>query len=741
MKQCVLYKNLQEKIRKYPRCALWIPFVLAIFPIIAFIIKFILTVIENWELCIAQGVGFALEDNLGCLSKCVGLFSILSTLFLCYGCAQYHMGWLRNEVEFRQLRSAYNLMIIVRILTYVISGFALLLAFKGEPYINNESLMRSFTICAVALFQSSLQSVWQTTFRRRSSYSIAVANAILYLALLDTACNSTPYILGWIQWSEEASLREALVTKLEPIFALASGGLIVTVVVAFLQSILSSLLSAMTSHNPSNQMQQRRRNRRRILTHWNYRQDGAASSHEDTCVRVLLVEMVVAAFALALALWKSPLNEVTDTSSSYKLVPIFAVYLVVIAAIILVLATMSLWSISDEKLIQSEYSYLTIRSIYLKEEDIRCSHTRWLDFCQVLVHLSSNVSGLDSEDGGYHNIHKNIFQLYDCMSKEGKCVKVKFLVDILRIKGNATAALLRESAHENAKNEDDTDSKKFGKKNHLRQAQDIQFAGMLTGLLDEYLKSVDEASDFIEGDPFIFVLRLDQFFFSANTSDASENNRWAQHLSSFDIDTSDGIRMLRTDGMIRILHRDTQSSCGISWLGCNCEDKSPNCTDYVTKLSRINRMILMLQYPFMILRCYAERWESVRSIFFYEEIINYYKQLMEQNMSCNSKEELCKVIYGAYVNLLEMDADITILPYVVHGFDALLTDTSTTNPVKDKIRAGKTSNIVSTLNLDQQFKYLEVFGNGSTETASLNALATVASILFSIKEGGNEHES
>lgn len=123
-----------------------------------------------------------------------------------------------------------------------------------------------------ALAQCSFQTSWIGTSRRTPSIGIAVANVILYFAVvLDLVCNGTNQILLYPFLDiTGASLRENINNIFNSIPDGVKTGVIVATGVALLKDFISQMFASINNQHPANLTQQRRHIRHRLLTHWNY---------------------------------------------------------------------------------------------------------------------------------------------------------------------------------------------------------------------------------------------------------------------------------------------------------------------------------------------------------------------------------------------------------------------------------------------------------------------------------------
>lgn len=175
-------------------------FILLLIPVVVFSLGILLISIELLFKSVIN------NSNLNDFAICVGVFAFSSPILLIVGCNLFHVPWLSGNVTYWDFKNADQIMRIVRFITYVICANNLVLVYAKEECTQNTLLMVMFTISSFALFESVLQSTWQTTFRRRSNYAIAIANTLLYLAMLDLSCDSNTPLLGWISWEKDTNI-------------------------------------------------------------------------------------------------------------------------------------------------------------------------------------------------------------------------------------------------------------------------------------------------------------------------------------------------------------------------------------------------------------------------------------------------------------------------------------------------------------------------------------------------------
>ena len=593
--------------------------------------------------------------------------SLFIVLFLSISCENSYAPWINGEVSRYDYAKNERRMKTIRIITYFACVVNMALTYWCPNFTGSSVYMHTAVIYSIPLGLCILQSTWRLTFRPAANYAIAVANVIIYLTVLDMKCPAND-LLGFISID-----REKLIAFFTNIPDLVKNGIIITILVTMLKDYLSNLLTAITSRHPSNLSQRKRRNRRRLLTHWHYNRNRSISPLEDSTVLLLIIESAVFCAAMILAL---SVSTYTPASGQNKAVftPSFSIYPLVVSLIFFLPAIMSVWTVSDEKLLHSEHAYLIAKGALLEPNDVKNATTHWLDFAQVLVNLYTNVSGLESEDREYHRISKFLATIYEYLSSD-TCAKSKFFSDILWLKGNINYKLLRESAHEAA-----ADGKElYLDSNMIQRARDVRFASDFYRLIhnafaDNAPKKAKQKprlhhygpKSVYEADPLQFVFDLVTWFFS------DFDHAWAQRFSAYHISAHQGIELLKIDTILHFLRQEGNEHCALAWLGCKNEEcpqkhqKNNSAPD--VDLSARNRMEMLLLYPFVVSNCYHNRWGSkARNILLIDDIVQYYTNIADQDFSA-PKKQLDDVIYSSYRHLLELDADISLLDEVIKRF-------------------------------------------------------------------------
>jgi len=671
---------------------------------------------------------------------------VLAAVFLIFGCIEYHTPWTNGILEkqestskvrpcdFEKFRDGYNKMRSARAGIYieVILSFFLYLL---PQYITRISYFSTYSVIydwffvlsvlanGFALAQCSFQTSWIGTSRRTPSIGIAVANVILYFAvILDLVCNGTNQILlhPFLDITG-ASLRENINNIFNSIPDGVKTGVIVATGVALLKDFISQMLASINNQHPANLTQQRRHIRHRLLTHWNYTGRVSTFSRENFRTEFLTTNVLIGAFFVLIVISHNAWDTVPSPDTPEDGIVSVAIY----SLIFMLFSFASLWSIRDETLIQSEHMYLSVKSIKLYKDSIRRNGdgpptSAWMDFCQVLCNLTANVSGIDSEDADYQNIAPMISATAQMITlTEGKncepdeCKRALFFCDILRAKGNIQALILRDASHE--KNENDTIF--YSSNAPLQIARDLRFANLMAELIgdDSLYPTVpkpDESSS-TETDngkrytstPLCFVKSMLELFFKNNTLDfVSISDMYG--ISNYDI-----INLLKIDILQYLFHYEAQqNNCGLSWLGCcyadpcamNAKKQAVAGTSQKAE-EKYEREIFALTLPFLIIDRFHSRWRnadvSTINSLFLESIYNYYKSL--QLGLQNVDKEMIALM--SFQRLLSSEFNLSIIltiNAVIDGYLILKTRalSTTENHSQKKI----TAEAEGTTNKDQQ---------------------------------------
>lgn len=668
----------------------------------------------------------------------------LAMIILTFGCHGFSHPWSNGKISKRMFSSVEKIMKFVRGMSYIQCLVYLALAYLSDNFQNSLSCMMAATICCILLFECNLQSLARLNFRRWPNYIISLSNALLYLALLDLFCSRngdvhTP-LLGFLPLFESVS-RIDVINSFLSIPDTFRNSVIIAAVLAILKDSLSGVVIGGIDTRPTDLIQRRRRNRRRLLTHWHYNKDGILSSWENSIFILLVFEGCAFLFALAAILFLPTTVQATTGAELTKSLP-FSSYIIMAAAIMCVPALLSFGSISDERLIQSEYLYLSYQGPRITPRDISNSTPRWRDFCQVLVNLYSNVSGLESEDRGYHSIERMLIKLRHGINTSKQCAKTKFFSDILSAKGDINATLRRESNHNTKGAPPKSDT--------VQQAQDVQFASALLALADEHLDSYKDVHGLgiAELNPLYLIEQLAYIFFD------KQEHVWGQRLGAFNIDAEEGILLLKMDSMLYILQRESYGHCGLYWLGCNCFPKPPKCIERV-KLTRneqiCRRLELLLVYPFIVIDCYKKRWNVKDNIHLSRDLSQYYWRLFDQKylIDMGNLVTLERAIFNALQYFTASACDTSILRMVASEFRG--EKIARCKPGYDKLSEAEKKDQQNRLYLanyhrkqsferqDAPFLYFLRFSDFSIDSAE-DMYRIAFSLFLDTRKGGNPHE-
>lgn len=619
----------------------------------------------------------------------ISLFPAMLVLIL--GCLEYHNGWMNGKVTFAEFSTAYSRMRFVRIAIFIELACSIIL-YTVPSFANYEIDCRSFFIFLIltiineaALFQCIFQTSWIGTSRRTPSVAIALSNMLLYFTIiLDLVCNDSINIcLGPIE--DGASLRIYLNNIFNSIPSSVKTGAVIVSAIAILKDFIGQMFAAISVLHPGNLSEQRRYIRHRILTHWNYKESVSTFSRENFRTEFLVTNVLFGIVCVFLMLCRYVWNEgATDiihppTIDSISCVAIFSL-------IFMIFAYTSLWSIRDETLIQSEYTYLSIKSIKLTPESIRNSNTLWMDFCQVLCNLTSNVSGIDSEDKSYHNIDKMLQKTLAQMTDPGSCARTKFICDILRTKGNIRGAMLRDSSHE--KNENDVSI--YTRHAPLQIARDLQFACVINNLLKVSLDSSSQSSDcsnildLYEFSPLCYVNFLLARLFE------NQQINFGMIPDLYGISNQEIINLLTIDVILYLFRNEADSkTCGLSWLGCTCSKPVIGCSNNCPKpsdnffekcpgkydkcpasiaLRTMQREQLILILPFIVMKCCCDRWKNIDNktlnILFFDAMVDYYYYFMTKKYKPYSTNNLNGLAIKTFRYLFDIGVPLSLIDYM-----------------------------------------------------------------------------
>lgn len=576
---------------------------------------------------------------------------------LYYGCKFYSHPWSNGTLSHLSFHVVETTLCLLRFLIYAICA-ALLVCATFPEFRANKICTFNALLSALPLLVSFMQTFYRITFRRWPNYAISTACTILYLALL-----LAPYDPDAL-WGFSTNLsEEKILYAIHSLPSTLKNSVIAASIFSIFNESLINLFTTLSSSKPANLAQNRCRNRRRLLTHWGYTKDGTMSSRTDSITWLAVILCLFILFSCWVTLndsidptYLSRSRDISDSmGDAYSIQeqpPVLqffscsftvdgsenlldsiseknsnklslSLYLVIIATIICIPGLVSLWNISEDRLIQSEYFYLTYRGSRLKDSDIINTTNHWQDYCQVFVNMYSNVSGLTSEDEGYHKLRGMLGQMHQYLTQNSECASIKFFGDILSAKGDVNSVLLREL--EFAKTGDSADDASKQAARDERLAQDALMSNDFIPLLDQCCqKKLEELSgsgksvDYLTCDPLLLIYHLNQHLFHYPTSSNQIHPNWRNRLSAHNISAQEGVKLLKMDALIHILQREDYAHCGFCWLGCPNNSDGKKCQAY-KDYALVNRMELILTYPFIVHDCYQKRWASSMNSMIYEE--------------------------------------------------------------------------------------------------------------------------
>lgn len=569
--------------------------------------------------------------------------------------------WENWKQNYRRYHLTERLLCLTRIMIYI-SAFAMLwfIYSDGAKILQqNKIITHSCVVIALPLLLALIRGMRLLNFRRWSNYLLAAADVLVFLAILDLLWfksygETYAFSLGTEVW-------KILQEQQQTIHPIIQGTIILTPVLAFLKDTITNALGNLTGPNSLDLPEHRRKTRCRLLTHAYFRGNSSALDLDNTLVLLLFIHIIVYAAAVLTAL-ANPMVIMVPTKGSSPVPYQLSThsYILLIAVVAAATSFVSFWSISDEHLISNEYLYLKTKGADLTAKDMTHSTSKWIDYCQVMINLYSFGTGLESENRKYHDLKDMLCSIQNQVGGQNYCAGVRFVAELLSMKGDRNATLRRESSL-------NTDGKALsGKDNAVRIAQDLQFAQDMLALTETASRSCAptfaSANSKVEiltcMNPLTFIQYLTDSFFG------SDSSKWNQWFHTRNVDVQEGIALLKMDSILHILQRErsTKDSCSVKWLGCYCntdcqhyhaqahsncgecpkqkKEKTCSCRDTHRSQSKIsreiyqkNRMELLMLYPFMVVEFYKARWGTPANISsFLPHFESYYNKLFDDNL-------------------------------------------------------------------------------------------------------------
>ena len=510
--------------------------------------------------CMKQA-SVCIKNSFGIFCGILQLFIFLSFITIVTGrCGQYINKWGKSSVLTKRVIWAEKMLRRVRWCSVAFSIYSLAMI-AGIDHTEFYSMcLRLCVLSNIAIiYLCSVQELMRITFRRWPNHVIAIGNTFLYMTVIELLSDSGN-LLGVIPFTISSTIK--LIGDMDiPILQIIGAlGLSVVLVEAYKKSI-----SGISAEDPANVSQGRKRTRHRLLTHWHYRQHKIIFSGGNDNIFLLFGMLIyIAIFFLAVVK-----------------VCVDAVYLVLIATVFYISGMLAHWSIDNDRLIQSEYSYLLFNGVRLTSEDIRESTVRWRDYRQVLVELYTNVNGIDSEDNYYHSLSHLLRNIWSGI-KDDACAAEKFISDILQAKGDTNQKLMRDARYQQ-------ENVRIPPKNSdLKKAQDVLFSCDICDLLACYQppipnsKSLSNPKKLSEYDPLELLILATNWFFEG------QDDTWTMRLNGCNIGAEESIQLLKIDTLTYILQMESYKECTLMWLHCEhkrkmaCSFECEHCNNQAT---------------------------------------------------------------------------------------------------------------------------------------------------------------
>jgi hypothetical protein len=246
--------------------------------------------------------------------------------------------------------------------------------------------------------------------------------------------------------------------------------------------------------------------------------------------------------------------------------------------------------------------------------------------------------------------------------------KPKFLIDIVQVKYDAYARVLRDTIVDH-----DADSQA----NDVRRAQDLQFAANFKNLFYS-CSDIQYPKDIMEFSVPELITLMNEAFFSCNKKDV-----WNQRFSPFNITAEDGIALMKLDALQVIMKRYGKGDCGFTLLGCRCNNSS-NCSqsrenDNIIDVA-VRRLELVVVYPLILVESFKKRWNpGFDDALFGEDFRLYYgTHLIGDEHSLVDNNKLCvickKVTLQNFEETDKQDILYKVLKSAVFSFAASKVD-------------------------------------------------------------------
>lgn len=513
------------------------------------------------------------------LGYAISIISILAPICVLLGLSYINKAWwLREGLTKEQYTKGRCATYVLHIVSYVDACVHLL-------KLHNMSIESQIIIhllgMAILLFISTYQLLFRLTFRRWPNIAIAFSVTVLYLSLVSI----------WVC----RDMMDKLANYIADIPSILKGSVIVVAVGSTLISTISSPVTEYLNHKTTETAHSMRRIRRKLLSHWCYKP--SSLFYNRTNVIHIICTAAVCSFIIAFLVITScdPFIARTiqlDGSSTTEQILTISMYLFFISAIAGLSGLVGYWYISDDELLKSEYRYIMIQSSLLKENDIIKGTPRWRDYCQVIVNLYSNISGISSEDKHIHKLNHILEKAKKFKGDRESCASIKFIGDIVFEKGDLLSDKLRLAKNESYR---DTDL-------IVQQAKDVIFTNDFGNIGQGSPSDVREK---LENYNLLQILfHAGDLFFGEETKEI-----WAQRFGPHNVTAEEGINLLKNDAITYFLKRQSASKCCLAW--CGCPWSRAECDG--DKNTKEFKMEVIITYPYIIFECFNKRWHRTKT--------------------------------------------------------------------------------------------------------------------------------
>lgn len=519
--------------------------------------------------------------------------------------------WTAREIKYELFDACEHTFAIIRTEFYISLFATLFLVIIDTDLHNSRKVGILVSLHVLPLGICIYHTLFRKTFREWPNYILTLSVCFEYVSwAIMTYPNDM--ILGFI----DGSIYVNMVSQITPY--LASGTILTTLAAMVFESAKEKYNSELEKDNTPDSTN--KRTRFKLLMH-TPTHPGRLSSTFSKVSWAILLYMLICCGSVLLPLTVLSDNSVPPPASSAQSeelilsveLPSLSFYVGTLGLCTGVMGIASHFTISDESILKSEYSYIYFRARKIKKEDFVNQSDKWKDYCQVTSNIYCAHSNVISDNHYFHHLWKPALQQ---LKEQHQLCDSKFLADIAYIQLEANKIPTFPNADLHIPD------------NHCMAVDTIEF-------LKTDIKTHNPPN------------LINTLCFAANLFFTS-HFEWERRFRATPYTFEESVSILLYDMLNLLLHQKSPvtSNCRAAEFCSKClhQINPDHNTDAV-----VRRAELLLSFPLLIRKCMNMRWKGV-DINIPDDIHTYYTNLVNNPFEGISDLNILDTIHSHWIN-------------------------------------------------------------------------------------------